>query len=470
MRARRRPHRARSCGLIIAQPSDSTLADADVVVVGAGAAGLAAARSLASKALRVIVLDARDRDGGRAWSQSSAGMSAPAELGAEFIHGPAKETRALLCDAGIEAIATGGELWVRDEGGDVHQMDDDDFVAAESIFEGIRALGGDETVDRYLHRFDGDIAMQRAAAAARMFVEGFDAADPADASALAIADEWRSGVDFASARPRGGYGPMFDHLRSECVAAGVHMRLSSPVRRIAWDTGSVDIDVQGAPEDSRTIRARAAIVTLPVGVLRHRGDETEVVFQPELPAVKRTALASIEMGHAVRVVLKFRTPFWERVRDGRYRDAGFFRCVGQRFPTYWTQMPSRSDVLVAWAGGPKAVAWGAADPDERIDHAINGLGVLFAEPALVRAEFERGFTHDWGRDPFSRGAYSYVTVGGGNARDILAAPVAGTLFFAGEATANDGQGGTVNGALETGERAAREAMVSLGVATQNHDR
>jgi monoamine oxidase len=84
----------------------------------------------------------------------------------------------------------------------------------------------------------------------------------------------------------------------------------------------------------------------------------------------------------------------------------------------------------------------------------------------VREEFEGAVMHDWGRDSFARGAYSYVTVGGRNARGVLAAPIDGTLFFAGEATSTDGQGGTVNGALETGERAAREAATSLG-AQQN---
>jgi monoamine oxidase len=87
---------------------------------------------------------------------------------------------------------------------------------------------------------------------------------------------------------------------------------------------------------------------------------------------------------------------------------------------------------------------------------------LFGEHELAREEFEEGVMHDWGRDPFARGAYSYVAVGGGNARAALAMPVDGTLFFAGEATSNDGQGGTVNGALETGERAAREAATSIG--------
>jgi monoamine oxidase len=81
---------------------------------------------------------------------------------------------------------------------------------------------------------------------------------------------------------------------------------------------------------------------------------------------------------------------------------------------------------------------------------------VLGEPERARREFAAGFAHDWSHDVFARGAYSYIAVGGGNARAILAAPVDETLFFAGEATSADGQGGTVNGALESGERAASE--------------
>jgi len=440
--------------------------DADVVVIGAGAAGLAAARSLARRALHVIVLEARDRDGGRVWSEPSVGTCAPPELGAEFIHGPAKETRDLLRDAGIEAIDTGGQSWACGEDGALHRLDDDDFLAAAGIFEGARSLARDETVDGFLRRFVRDAAMLKTVEAARAFVEGFDAADPSIASTRAIADEWRSGVDFASARPRGGYQPMFDYLSGECAAAGVQTLRSTAVRQISWSRGAVSVHAESNGGDQRIVSARTAVVTLPVGVLRHGGDSSEVVFQPELPAAKHAALASIEMGQAVKVVLKFRTPFWEGVRCGLYREAGFFRCVGQPFPTYWTQLPMRSHLITAWAGGPKAIALRGASAEDRIDLALRGFGVIFRDPTLVRAEFEEGYTYDWGRDQFARGAYSYVTVEGGNAREALAASVDGTLFFAGEATANDGQGGTVNGALETGERAAKEAAYSLGAAAQ----
>ena len=436
--------------------------DADAIVIGAGAAGLAAARSLAGRSLRVIVLEARDRSGGRVWSVPSSRAATPAELGAEFIHGLAAETMALLRDAGSAAIETTGESWTGNEHGDL-QRDEDDFVAAGGIFDGTRALAADESVDRFLRRFAGDEAMRERVANARTFVEGFEAADPAIASARAIADELRSGVDFASARPLGGYPPVFERLLSPCAAAGVQRSLSTVVRRISWRRGAVAIDTTGLSGEARTIRARAVIVTLPVGVLRHRGDETEVVFDPDLPAAKRAALGSLEMGHAVRVVLWFRTAFWERLRDGRYRDAAFFRCTGQPFAAYWTQFPVRSELIAAWAGGPKATALSGLSPAERIRCALDGLGTLFGEPGLVHEEFEGGVTHDWSRDPFARGAYSYVAVGGGDARAVLAAPLDDTLFFAGEATSNDGQGGTVNGALETGERAAREVAASLGV-------
>lgn len=179
------------------------------------------------------------------------------------------------------------------------------------------------------------------------------------------------------------------------------------------------------------------------------------------------ALQSLEMGHVVKVVLWFRSAFWERVRRGRYRNAGFFRCAGRPFAAYWTQLPVRSPLVAAWVGGPKAIALSGAAEAGLIEQARDGFGELFRERDLARKEFEGGYTHDWGRDPFSRGAYSYVAVGGEKARASLSAPVDDTLFFAGEATSTDNQGGTVNGALETGERAAAEAAAALGFGARS---
>jgi monoamine oxidase len=440
--------------------------DADAIVIGAGAAGLAAARSLAGRSLRVILVEARDREGGRVWSRPGGRAAVPAELGAEFIHGRAEETMALLRDTGTAAIDTAGESWTRSKDGRL-QPANDTFPSSAKILEGAHSLADDESVDRYLKRFQGDESKRETVEAARAFVEGFEAADPAIASARAIAAELLSGVDFASARPLGGYRPMFERLRNACASAGVQSCLSTVVRRISWRTGAVAVDAKSSYGETRTIRARAAIVTLPVGVLRHSGSGGEVVFDPDLPAAKRKALEYIEMGHVVKVTLRFRTAFWERIQAGRYREGAFFRSVGQPFPAYWTQVPVRSELIVAWAGGPKATALSNASREEVIGRALSGLGLLFEEPALPLKEYEDAVMHDWSRDPFARGAYSYVAVGGGDARAALAASVDNTLFFAGEATSGDGQGGTVNGALETGERAACEAATALGAMAGN---
>jgi monoamine oxidase len=435
--------------------------DADVVVIGAGAAGLAAARSLGRRKLRVLLIEARDRVGGRVLSQPITRIATPAELGAEFIHGRAERTKALLREAGSAAIDMGGDSWIRENG--ELQCSDVDFSSSARIFEGSRSLPRDESVEQFLRRFEDDGALRETAQAARAFVEGFEAADPATASVKAIADELESGADSTIARPLGGYGPMFEHLRNDCDRAGVRFAFSSRVRRISWRRDVVVIEVVYSRGESQTLQARAAIVTLPVGVLRHSGDESEISFEPELPATKREALAHIEMGHVVKVALWFRTAFWERIAAGRYHDAAFFHIDGQPIPTFWTQLPIRSELIVAWVGGPGAVALsGVCEPD-LVEKALQGFGELFGETELAREEFEGGLMHDWSRDPFARGAYSYLAVGGGNARAVLAAPVGGALFFAGEATSSDGQGGTVNGAIETGERAAAEAAAALGV-------
>ena len=231
--------------------------------------------------------------------------------------------------------------------------------------------------------------------------------------------------------------------------------MSTVARRITWQRGAVIVHASARGE-SQTIRARAAIITLPVGVLRHQRGDSEVPFDPPLPAATRAALSSIETGHVLKVALWFRTAYWETLHNGRYRDAGFFRAEGQPFSTYWTQLPERSNVIIAWAGGPKATALAGATHAELLKKALDGFGALFDEAALANEEFDGGAMHDWGPDPFARGAYSYVAVGGADSRAALATPVDDTLFFAGEATATDGQGGTLSGAFETGQRGAAE--------------
>ena len=435
--------------------------DADVVVLGAGAAGLAAALSLGRRGCAVVIVEARGRIGGRVWSQPIDGIATPAELGGEFVHGPALRTMELLRAAGTRTSALGDVMWNADAHGVLHRADRNAGFSA-AILESAAQLPEDETVDTFLRRFDGDPRMREAADSARAFVEGFDAADPATASVKSIAEEFQSGTDTTSVRPVGGYAPMFELLRSECEAAGVRIHRSTVARRIEWRRGGVAVETIAKANVAQTLRARAAIVTLPVGVLRHAGDETAIAFDPELPPDKRDALRSIEMGPVVKVALGFRTPFWKHVARGRYRDASFFRTYDRPFAGYWTQEPVQNTIVMAWTGGPKAAPLSEVPVNETIEIALREFGELLGSPELARDEFAGGLVHDWVHDPFSRGAYSYVLVGKVNARATLAAPAGDALFFAGEACSTDGQGGTVNGAIETGERAAAQAASVLG--------
>ncbi len=158
----------------------------------------------------------------------------------------------------------------------------------------------------------------------------------------------------------------------------------------------------------------------------------------------------------LKVVLRFRSAFWEKLEGGRYRDAGFFQAHHLTFPTFWTPRPVHAPVLAAWMGGPRAAKLGERPIGEVILAASDSAKALFDGYDL---ELEAAYVHDWLTDPFSRGAYSYVVVGGQKARQELAAPVQDALFFAGEAT--DSEGGTVTGALRSGARAAREVHKSL---------
>ncbi|MBV8371909.1 MAG: FAD-dependent oxidoreductase [Candidatus Eremiobacteraeota bacterium] len=425
-------------------------------MIGGGAAGLAAARALGERSLRVVLLEARDRIGGRVWSQPISGSPEPAELGAEFIHGSAPETLRLLHEAGLETVPLGAVSWKPGANGQLERDDDDFVMSAARLLQSVSALDRDESADRFLQRFAGDPALKDTVAITRAFVEGFEAAEPAIASIRAIAEEVRSGADTTTARPAGGYMPLFAYMHRACVAAGVDVRLRTIVRRITWCRGEVCIDAEEAAGSNTSIRASRAIVTLPAGVLRDNA--RALAFVPELPSSKCDALAHIVMGHVVKVVLSFKTRFWENLGDGRYRDSAFFRGVHGPFAAYWTLMPLRTRLVVAWVGGPKAIALQGVRPAELIELACRQFGDLLGATERALSELDGGAVHDWSSDPFARGAYSYIAVGGGDARAALAAPLDDALFFAGEATSLDGQGGTVNGALETGERAAAEVM------------
>lgn len=419
-----------------------TTLQADVVIIGAGAAGLAAASRLRERGVDVVVLEGRDRAGGRAHTRSARDGS-PVELGAEFVHGTPASTLSLLQACNERTVDVAYEAYQLRDG----RMEEsvDRWSAAERLLGGVDLHGPDTSVDTFLESARRHGATTDDVQGVRTIVEGFDAADTRDASVIGIATEWRSGTNDTSVRPIEGYAPLIRYLADPL---GDGILFDTRVRAIHWSSDGVRILAERDGEATQ-IRARRAIVTLPIGVLR----DDDVVFSPPLPPEKRAAIDALAMGPVLRVVLEFRSRFWERVDGGRFAQTGFFDATPCAMRSLWTRAPQRTPLLAAWAGGGAAhrIVERGLDP---IACALETCATLFPE-SDVRSELLDAHFHDWQRDPFARGAYSYLRVGGGDARATLGLPVESALFFAGEATSSDAPG-TVSGALDSGYRVADE--------------
>jgi monoamine oxidase len=461
----------------------------DAVILGAGAAGLAAAAELARRGKSAVVLEARDRIGGRVWSLEVPGLPVPVELGAEFIHGRPAATLARMRRAGIAALdAPILRMAVID--GTLRPRDDALYTEIRRFLR--RHAGALEMKDVSFETFLARAGRELSAAArtfARMRVQGYDAAEPAQASARAIVEEWNAEEEGRPGhfRPRGGYGALLDWLAAGLDGSPVELRLRSVVHSVRWKRGTVEVEgvtrdppllpeegspqsgggggrpEEGSPQSGGgggsdfLVTARRAIVTLPLGVLKLPPRAAGAVrFTPSLQP-KRAALDRLESGAVIKAALLFRTPFWEDLDQGRYRGVSFFHSPGAPFPTFWTAHPERVPLLVAWAGGPNASRLAKARVPDIVRGAVASLASIFGARSGIEDQLAAAWTHHWQQDPFARGAYSYVAVGGHGARRALAEPLHDTLFFAGEAADYEGEHGTVAGALSSGERAAREA-------------
>jgi monoamine oxidase len=180
------------------------------------------------------------------------------------------------------------------------------------------------------------------------------------------------------------------------------------------------------------------------------------------------------MGKVVRVILCFRERFWQDLRgtsDSRpLGKLSFLFSRDNLFPTWWTQMPDASPILTGWSPAKSAEQLAGLGKNAGIEKAIESLSsLLHVEKSEVQAQLSAAYFHDWDSDPFSRGAYSYVKVGGEGCQQTLGSPVSNTLFFAGEATDITGHNGTVHGAIASGQRAAREILktkVEAGIKSE----
>jgi monoamine oxidase len=237
---------------------------------------------------------------------------------------------------------------------------------------------------------------------------------------------------------------------------------------VEWQRGSAKVVVESKFSGRKTFSAPRLLITVPLGVLQQPPvREGAIEFAPII-AQKQSALEKLAMGEVVRITFRFREPFWgsaSNIPNARGRDLSQMSFVFSQqkpFPTWWTTLPIRSAILVGWAAGPNAQTLRGRSEEFILQQAIASLSaILGTDIQSLREWLDSWHFHDWQSDPFSRGAYSYVMVGGMDAQKELAAPVVDTLFFAGEATESQGHHATVHGAISSGYRAAREILERL---------
>ena len=428
--------------------------DCDVLILGAGAAGLNAARAIAGKH-RVIVLEARDRVGGRLFTRHHPGEPLPVEFGPEFVHGRMPDTFSLLRESGLVAYDVAERHETTRNGKLASQ--DNAWGAADALLSRLSTTGDDQSFETFL-RTHARRSTPAARQAATSFVEGFNAADRRRIScrSLARANEEESKYEDGEKQYRlvGGYDQLAAALAKH-VTPPSRIDLKTVICEVHWQRGKVEVVAQASDGSHRRYRARAAVIALPLGVLQVQPETpASIKFEPELPL--REAMRDLMvMGPVVKLTIRFKSPFWER---RGMKDLSFFHRQDVAIPTWWTTLPLRTALLTGWAGGPAAEALWAGDLR---DHAIKSLSQIFAmSRAAITREIEQIDHHDWQNDPFSRGAYSYAAVGGADLPEQLARPVHDTLFFAGEHT-HGGSLGTVAGALHSGAAAAKRVMKGL---------
>jgi monoamine oxidase len=432
----------------------------EVLILGAGAAGLAAGRQLAAAGKRVVIVEARDRVGGRIFTVpqplGSGAAPIPMELGAEFIHGLPRSTWDLVHEARLATAELGGTQWCFDDGllhpcGEEHR---EAFEVLERMPEWLAAQppGSDATFAEYLAR--AGITTSHAVRAAA-YVEGFNAADRNIIGVAALARQQRAENDIQADRIfriRTGYSALPQFLADQFRLSGGTILFERPVRAIRWARGAVSVSGPLGEDRTFELHADQAVITLPLGVLQAGA----VRFDPQPGDIANQA-ARMAMGPVVRQTLLFDSPFWGTA------NLSFLFARQEMLPTWWTAMPESTPMITSWVAGPKAVALAGkvkhSEPRALLEEALSVLARIFGvSSAAIRTRLVSWQTHDWQGDDYSRGAYSYAPSGAADASLRMTQPVERTLYFAGEHTDTEGHWGTVHAALSSGQRAAEQLL------------
>lgn len=426
-----------------------------VVIVGAGFAGLGCADKLKRAGIPFVVLEAKDRVGGRVRTEYDLLGGKPIEGGAMMVHGRDASVLRWIEEFGITTKKVpefrGARFFLKGKLRSSLGVALSGLEALRSSIQTMRTFpkaiarydGPDRTLDRFLEE-------RHALPTARRFVgamyASINAADPDEVSVRGLAEEANVesfGLPWANYQVIEGYGQVAER---RAKALGRAIRLRTHVRRIEWSREGAKVEATG-PAGDETFEAPAAVVTVSLGVLKANA----IAFVPELPERTRGAIEAIGFGHADKILLVFDAAL-RRTVLGRATSVASADGSWYFFPYHGRKdMPV---VLEGFLSGRRAVRLSGRPQAEVVDEVLRELETMTRRtdlrPHLLAARYV-----DWSGDPDVRGGYTFPKMGGGiDQRRILAEPVDGVLFFAGEAARAAGDYATVHGALDSGIHAA----------------
>ncbi|HEY1114812.1 MAG TPA: NAD(P)/FAD-dependent oxidoreductase [Chitinophagaceae bacterium] len=423
----------------------------DVVIIGAGAAGLMAAWELVQVNKRVVIAEARDRIGGRVHTVDKSGFTMPVELGAEFIHGELPLTKMLLKKAGVDFYKVKGDIWRKQDTG---LEQESDFIEDYSLLEEkLTKVESDMPVAEFLNTYLAGPELEELRTSLLSYVEGYYAADPKRTSTFALREELEKG-DEEQYRVAGGYRKMIRFLEEELEKKGCPVLLSTPALEVNWQSDPVE--VYSAKSE---LYGRKLIVTVPLGVLQAGA----IAFTPAIPG-HLEASRTLGFGAVIKVLLQFGGPFWKQKENTAGKDlsqAGFIFSE-EEVPTWWTQEPKEVPILVGWLAGPHAERMKHLSEEDILQKALASLGNIFTmDMNELRTALQAHKVSNWAADPYCLGGYSYEVVHGSKAKQKLKEPINNRIFFAGEALFEGVEGGTVEAALANGLETAHQVIASF---------
>lgn len=413
-----------------------------IIIIGAGAAGLAAARDLADAGQNVVVLEARDRIGGRVHTdQQFAGF--PVEFGAEFLHGDRIPTWEWVRALGLRTLhwAKADESRVRMADGTWRTMrqarqlyPDFDLTRSWDLIEAAPP-NAEENLEAYLRRIgfsEAQIHYTR-----RSYGNATGEAIH-NISALSCWEEWHDeSTGEGDYRILDGYSQIIAALARE-----VDVRLNTIVEAVDWTGHQIHVHSVGG----EVFTADKVVITLPLGVLQ----SGSVRFTPALPAEKQAALAGLAMGPVIKLVYRFAAPI---------QPAEVMAVYSAHNPPMWWSpsfgQAAQETVWTAFVSGDMARQLLQDGEAAALQAALHTLRTELDRPDLTPIA---AHVVNWVDDPFSLGGYSVTKPGGAQARASLAQPLDHKLYWAGEATASNAWAATVHGAYASGRRAAAEIL------------